>query len=112
MQIASLNTAQNDMDLDLKSLWFAKQPVVFPPPSISRLPGSWTPAYTMGWSSDGVRKTYYLTGAIRDDITLITTKFHLTWDGNEPGLTVKAEQMHLPPPRPLSRRELEDYRDR
>jgi hypothetical protein len=66
----------------------------------------------MGWSSSGARKTWFLTGVIRDDITLATTKIHLTWDGNEPGLTVKAEQRHLPLPKPLSLRELDDYRDK
>jgi hypothetical protein len=66
----------------------------------------------MGWNSSGARKIWFLTGAIRDDVTLATTKIHLTWDGNEPGLTVKAEQKHIPPPKPLSQQELDKYREK
>ncbi|KAG0652203.1 altered inheritance [Hyphodiscus hymeniophilus] len=100
-----------DLDLDLKSLWFTKQPVAFPPASINRLPGSRTYASSSGWSSTGVRKTYTFIGAIRDTTTLGTTIVRLTWDGSNPGVTVKAQQRHVPPPRKLSRSELEAYRD-
>jgi hypothetical protein len=101
-----------DLDLDLKSLWFAKEPAAFPPPSINRLPGKRIYASSSGWSSSGVRKTHTFTGAIRDTTTLGTTIIHLTWDGTNPGLTVKAQQRHTPPPRKLSRNELDAYRDR
>ena len=100
-----------DLDLDLKSLWFAKQPAAFPPASINRLPGSRTYASSSGWSSTGVRKTHTFTGAIRDTVTLGSTIIHLTWDGSNPGVTVKAQQRHISPPRKLSRSELDAYRD-
>ena len=105
-------TQMKDLDLDLKSLWFAKEPAVFPPPAINRLPGKRTYASSSGWSSSGVRKTHTFTGAIRDTTTLGTTIMHLTWDGSNPGLTVKAQQRHIPPPRKLSQSELDAYRDR
>ena len=101
-----------DLDLDLELLWFAKSPAAFPPPSINRLPGSRSYASSSGWSSSGVRKTHTFTGAIRDNGTLSTTKIHLTWDGSNPGLTVKAQQRHFPPPRKLSKNELETYREK
>ena len=100
-----------DLDLDLKSLWFVQQPAAFPPVSINRLPGKRTYASSSGWSSTGVRKTYTFTGAIRDTATLGTTIIHLTWDGSNPGVTVKAQQRHIPPPGKLNRRELDAYRD-
>lgn len=59
----------------------------------------------------GARKTYTFTGIIRHNVDLSTTKIHLTWDGSNPGLSVKAEQKQIPPPRPLSTNELEDYRE-
>ena len=101
-----------DLDLDLKSLWFAKVPAVFPPPSINSLPGKRTYSSSSGWTSSGVRKTHTFTGAIRDTTTLGTTIIHLTWDGSNPGVTVKAQQRHIPPPRKLSRSELDAYRER
>lgn len=100
-----------DLDLDLKSLWFSKSPPTFPPASINRLPGSRSYASSSGWSSSGVRKIHTFTGAIRHNSTLATTIIHLTWDGSSPGLTVKAQQRHIPPPRKLSRNELDSYRD-
>ena len=100
-----------DLDLDLNSLWFARQPAAFPPASINRLPGSRTYASSSGWSSSGVRRTYTFTGAIRDTTTLGTTIVHLTWDGSNPGVTVKAQQKHILPPRKLSRSELDAYRN-
>lgn len=104
-------TQIQDLDLDLKSLWFAKEPAAFPPATINRLPGKRTYASSSGWSSSGVRRTYTFTGAIRDTTTLGTTIIHLTWDGSNPGLTVKAQQRHIPPPRKLSQSELDSYRD-
>ena len=101
---------QKDYDLDLQSLWFAKSPLVFPPPNINRLPGSRSSSHNTGWTSSGVRRTHFFTGVLRDNVSLVTTKIHLTWDGNEPGLTVKAQQKHIPPPPPLNKGEQEHYR--
>lgn len=110
-QARSSHPERKNLDLDLGSLWFAQTPAAFPPQSIARLAGSRGYASSSGWSSDGVRKTYTFTGVIRHCSDLSTTKIHLTWDGANPGLTVRAEQKHLPPPRPLSTSELEDYRE-
>lgn len=100
-----------DYDLDLKSLWFAKSPVSFPPPSMNR-DGKLIVAYSQGWSSSGVRRTHTFTAHVRNTTTLAGTKIHLTWDASNPGLTVKAEQRHDPPPRTLSQGELESCRER
>ena len=105
-------TQIRDLDLDLKSLWFAREPVAFPPATINRLPGKRTYASSSGWSSTGVRKIHTFTGAIRDNTTLGTTIIRLTWDGSNPGVTVKAQQRHIPPPKKLTRSELDAYRDR
>lgn len=99
-----------DLDLDLSSEWYAKKPITFPPPSIIRLPGSRDYASTSGWSLSGARRTHTFNGIIRHNSNLSTTKIRLTWDSNAPGMTVKAEQQHLPPPRALSLHELEHYR--
>ncbi|KFX89362.1 hypothetical protein V490_07076 [Pseudogymnoascus sp. VKM F-3557] len=98
-----------DFDLDLKKQWFANQPIVFPPPSIERVPGSRGYNYSSGWSSNGVRKTCTFVGLVIYS-TLAYTKIHITWDASNPSLTVKSEQKHFPPPIPLSRTELDSYR--
>ena len=100
-----------DLDLDLKSKWFAKTHPKLPLSAIGP-PGKKTSASTMGWSSSGPRKTHHYSAAIQDNTTLARTKIHLTWDGSNPGLTVKAQQKHYPPPRPLSRDELDACRER
>lgn len=109
-QPASSHNAK-DYDLDLKSLWFAKSPVSFPPPSMNR-DGKLMVAYSQGWSSSGVRRTHTFTAHVRNTTTLAGTKIHLTWDASNPGLTVKAEQRHEPPPRKLSLGELESCREK
>lgn len=43
---------------------------------------------------------------------LSSTKIRVTWDSSSPEYTVKAEQRHAPPPPMMSRRELEDCRER
>jgi hypothetical protein len=101
-----------DLDLDLKSLWFAKQPEDWPPNSVKRLPGKRTYSYSSGWSSTGVRKIYTFTGVICYTNTLAKTIIHLTWDGSNPGVTVKAQQKHLLPPRKLAPAELDAYKNR
>ncbi len=108
-QPASSHNAK-DYDLDLKSLWFAKSPVCFPPPSMKR-DGKLAVAWSQGWSSSGVRRTHTFTAHVRNTTTLAGTKIHLTWDASNPGLTVKAEQRHDPPPRNLSQGELESCRE-
>jgi hypothetical protein len=100
-----------DLDLDLKSLWFAKSPPMFPPPSLGR-DGKISTASSSGWSSNGVRKTHTFNGIIQDNSTMARTKILLSWDDSNPGLTVKAQQKHIPPPRKLSRHELDDCRER
>ena len=100
-----------DYDLDLKSLWFAKSPVSFPPPSMNR-DGKFIFTSSQGWSSSGVRRTHTFTAHVRNTTTLAGTKIHLTWDASNPGLTVKAEQRHDPSPRKLSQGELESCRER
>ncbi|KFY07898.1 hypothetical protein V492_06719 [Pseudogymnoascus sp. VKM F-4246] len=98
-----------DFDLDLNNQWFAKQPIVFPPASIERLPGSRGYKYSSGWSSNGVRKTCTFVGLVIYN-TLAYTKIHITWDSSNPGLTVKSEQKHFPPPIPPSKSDLNNYR--
>ncbi|KAH0555827.1 hypothetical protein GP486_006229 [Trichoglossum hirsutum] len=94
-----------DVDLDLGSLWFAKNPAAFPPPAIARVEEKiYTWSHT--WSQSRSRTTHTLTAAVRWTYNLSTTKIRLTWDASNPGLTVKAEQKHFPPPTPLSPREL------
>jgi hypothetical protein len=66
----------------------------------------------MGWSSSGPRKIHHYSAAIQDNTALARTKIQLTWDGSNPGLTVKSQQKHYPPPQPLSRDELEVCRER
>ncbi|KAG9232754.1 putative altered inheritance of mitochondria protein 3 [Amylocarpus encephaloides] len=99
-----------DLDLDLQSLWFASSPPAFPPPTISH--SRLTHATTSGWSSNGVRKTHTFSAVVQDNGTLARTNIHLTWDASNPGLTVKAQQRHTPPPPALSRYELDDCRQR
>jgi hypothetical protein len=99
-----------DLDLDLGSLWFAKSPIAFPPRTINKKKINYTSS--SGWSSVGPRKTYTFTAHIRHNDTLASTKIHLTWDGSNPGYTVRAQQKHYPPPRRLSKAELEKYRER
>ncbi|KAE8448417.1 hypothetical protein EG329_009482 [Mollisiaceae sp. DMI_Dod_QoI] len=96
-----------DLDLDLNSLWFAQMPARFPPKTIK--PSEITYAATSGWSSSGVRKTHTYSAHIRFYKDLLSTKIHLTWDSSNPEVTVKAQQRHYPPPRQLSRGELEEY---
>src|ERR1700709_1008409 len=75
--INSPRSSNSDLDLDLRSGWYAKSPPDFPPASINRLPGKRSYASSSGWSSSGVRKTYTFTGAIRDNSTLATTIIRL-----------------------------------
>jgi hypothetical protein len=100
-----------DYDLDLKSLWFAKSPPAFPPPSMNR-GGKLTYASSSGWSSSGVRKTHTFTAHVRNTATLASSRIHLTWDASNPTVTVKAYQRHDPPPRKLSQSELVSCRER
>ncbi|CZT08200.1 related to myosin tail region-interacting protein MTI1 [Rhynchosporium agropyri] len=94
-----------DLDLDLKSQWFVKGQ--FPPRTVS------AKSYTTssGWSSSGSRKSHWLVAHMRF-ADLSSTKIRVSWDGSSPEYTVKAEQRHTPPPPPLSRRELEECRER
>ncbi|PQE13190.1 gmp synthase protein [Rutstroemia sp. NJR-2017a BBW] len=96
-----------DLPLDLPSLWFLQSPIPFPPPSIARLPGTRTSTYSTSWSSNGVRKTHTLTGIIRDNRTLSSTKLKLTWDSSSPAHSIRSQQIHLPPPPPLSQTQLQ-----
>ncbi|KAL5354751.1 hypothetical protein ACLOAV_000840 [Pseudogymnoascus australis] len=98
-----------DFDLDLEKQWFANQPVVFPPASIDRVPGSRGYKYSSGWSSNGVRKTCTFIGLVIYN-TLAYTKIHITWDASNPGLTVKSEQRHFPPPIAPTKSQLDSYR--
>ncbi|EKD11812.1 GMP synthase [Drepanopeziza brunnea f. sp. 'multigermtubi' MB_m1] len=92
-----------DLDLDLQSLWFVDGK--FPPSTINtRIYSS-----TSGWESSGSRKKHYKVIHMRFP-DLSSSKIRITWDSSNPGYTVKAEQRHTPPPRPLSRQELEDCR--
>jgi hypothetical protein len=100
-----------DYDLDLKSLWFAKSPPSFPPPTMNR-DGKITYSIDSGWSRSGVRETHTFTAHVRNTVTLASSKIHLTWDASNPGITVKAQQRHDPPPRKLSQSELESCRKR
>ncbi|KAN0115104.1 hypothetical protein V8E51_004648 [Hyaloscypha variabilis] len=100
-----------DYDLDLKSLWFAKSPPSFPPPTMNGN-GKITYSIDSGWSRSGVRETHMFTAHVRNTVTLASSKIHLTWDASNPGVTVKAQQRHDPPPRKLSQSELESCRKR
>lgn len=100
-----------DLDLDLQSLWFTKSPIVLSPKTTRNI-GKISSASVSGWSSQGPRKTYNYTTHIRYNDTLASTKIRVTWDGSNPAVTAKAEQKHFPPPRVLSRDELEEYHER
>jgi hypothetical protein len=106
----SSTSKTNDLDLDLGSLWFAKSPIAFPPRTLNGKKISFISS--SGWSSNGVRKTHTFTAHIRFNDTLASTKIHLTWDASNPGYTVRAQQKHYPPPKKLSKTELETYRER
>ncbi|PBP28682.1 GMP synthase [Diplocarpon rosae] len=101
----SSHSPARDLDLDLKSEWFVQGK--FPPKTIK----AQIYCTSSGWSSSGNRKTHYLIVHVRFP-DLSSSKIRLTWDGSNPGYTVKAEQRHFPAPRILSRGELEDYRER
>ena len=83
---------------------------MFPPPNLNR-GGKISSASSSGWSSHGVRKTHVFNGIIQDNSTMARTKILLSWDDSNPGLTVKAQQKHIPPPRKLTRQELDNYRE-
>ena len=99
-----------DLDLDLKSLWFAKSPVTLPPSIVGTGKDKKIYASSSGWSSSGARKTHTYNTVVQDNKTLARTKINLTWDASNPSVTVKAKQKHIPPPRKLDQRELEAYR--
>ncbi|TVY44632.1 Altered inheritance of mitochondria protein [Lachnellula occidentalis] len=100
-----------ELDLALKTLWFAETPPHFPPPSLGRN-GEISHASSSGWSSNGVRKTHTFNAVIQDNSTMARTKILLTWDASNPGLTVNVQERHFPPPRKLSRHKLDDCREK
>ncbi|CAL3964758.1 hypothetical protein PZA11_002313 [Diplocarpon coronariae] len=102
---SSSHSPAKDLDLDLKSEWFVHGK--FPPRTIK----AQIYRASSGWSSSGNRKTHHMIIHVRFP-DLSSSKIRLTWDGSNPGYTVKAEQRHFPAPRVLSRGELEDYRQR
>jgi len=100
-----------DLDLDLKSLWFARSPAILPP-SIIGVHEKKIHASSSSWSSSGARKTHTYNTVVQDNSTLARTKIHLTWDASNPTVTVKAQQKHIPPPQKLNQNELEANRSR
>ncbi|TVY85554.1 hypothetical protein LSUE1_G000054 [Lachnellula suecica] len=100
-----------DLDLDLKSLWFAQSPPKFPPPSLGQA-GKISYASSSSWSSNGARRTHTFHAVIQDNTTMARTKIIISWDASNPGVTVNAQQKHYPPPRKLSRHELDDCQQR
>jgi hypothetical protein len=99
-----------DLDLDLQSLWFTRTPIQLSPRTMKDL-GKTNSASSSGWSSSGVRKTHHYITHIRYTDTLASTKIKITWDSSNPSVTVKSEQKHFPPPRELTRSELEQYHE-
>ena len=98
-----------DLDLDLKSEWYAKSPPIWPPPHLKYSKQFRFNGYSTSWVSyDGHRHTNF-TGVIVHS-NLAKSKIHITYDGAEPRLTAKAEQVHYPPPKPLNSQELEACR--
>jgi len=104
-------SVSHELDLSLSSLWFTKSPATLPP-SIIGTQGKKIHASSSGWSSTGSRKTYTYTTIVQDNINLSRHIIELTWDASNPGVTVKARQKYIPPPRSLSWDELEAYRHR
>lgn len=84
--------------------------MIWPPPTITSLPGKRSYTTSCSWISSGSRRTMTFNGAIRHNDDLPTTKIRLNWDASNPRGTVRAEQKYIPPPRPLQRDELEKYR--
>ena len=96
-----------DFELNLNSLWYSKNPPAFPVPSM-KAKGPCTSTYTWSWEQDfaGTRKT--LICAVRWIDTLATTKVRVTWKDSDPRGTVETKQIHIPPPAPLSEKDLLD----
>ncbi|KAF7879150.1 hypothetical protein EAF04_000349 [Stromatinia cepivora] len=101
-----------DLPLSLQTLWFTHNPPLFPTPSITSLPGTRSHTTSTSWTSIGPRKTHTFLACIRHHESLSTTKIKITWDAANPAHSVRAEQKHFPPPRDLSRGELEIYAER
>ena len=95
-----------DFDLDLGSLWFTKNPPLFPVPSM-KAKGPTTSTYAWSFESDFVETTKTLVAAVRWSDDLRTTKVKVTWKESDPIRSVKAEQKHFPSPAPLSPEELD-----
>ncbi|MCJ1271396.1 hypothetical protein MMC22_011296 [Lobaria immixta] len=94
-----------DFDLNLNSLWYSKTPPAFPVSSM-KAKGPCTSTYSWSWEQDfsGTRKI--LICAVRWTDTLATTKVRVTWKDSDPRGTVETQQMHIPPPAPLSENDL------
>ncbi|KAI9789565.1 MAG: hypothetical protein M1816_005972 [Peltula sp. TS41687] len=103
--LAKLSIMPKDLDLDLDSLWFAKQPIAFPPPS---MPQAKNQSYKLAtsWTQLGSKTTYTLTVAIQWAKDMSLTRVRLTWNPSRPRDTVRAEQKHILPPAPLSATQL------
>ena len=96
-----------DFDLNLNSLWYSKNPPAFPVPSM-KAKGPCTSTYTWSWEQDFTDTRKLLICAVRWTDTLATTKVRVTWNDSDPRRTVETQQIHIPPPAPLSENELLD----
>lgn len=96
-----------DFELNLNSLWYSKIPPAFPVPSM-KAKGPCTSTYTWSWEQDFTGTKKILICAVRWTDTLATTKVRVSWKDSNPHGTVEAQQIHIPPPPPLSEKDLLD----
>ncbi|KAL7274022.1 hypothetical protein RUND412_003093 [Rhizina undulata] len=103
---ALLAAVPADLNLSLESLWFTKSPLRLPP-AIERVEEK-IYTYSTSWSRSAAGKTTHtLILSLRWTDNISGTKIRLTWDASAPDITVKSQQVHVPPPRPLDRVQLE-----
>ena len=96
-----------DFELNLNSLWYSKIPPAFPVPSM-KAKGPCTSTYTWSWEQDFTGTKKILICAVRWTDTLATTKVRVSWKDSDPRGTVETQQIHIPPPAPLSEKDLLD----
>ena len=94
-----------DFDLNLSNLWYTKNPPAFPVPSMLAQ-GPCTSTYTWTYEQDFHHTRKILICAVRFTITLATTKVRIVWLEHDPLRTVQTQQIHTPPPAPLSAQDL------
>ena len=95
---------QEDVDLDLDSLWYIQKNPKFPPPTITSL-GVTSSAITHRARRESSQQKvfrHYIVAMVRWIVDLSVSQFDLRWDSNHPRSSLQVIRTHYPPPRPLS----------